>query len=324
MNAAGDILRDEIRRGGPVPFSRFMEVALYHPGCGYYTSPVDPFGKAGDFYTAEQVQPVFGTLIAAYLRQLRAELGDPGDFTVVELGAGRGEMTEAMGEFHYIPVDIGRGQLPERFAGVVFSNEFFDALPVDVYTRIGGEWIERRVDWRDGRFVWTGAGRANGDAECYLLEYGPPDAEEGTVVEVNLAAISSIAQVGRALERGFVLTIDYGYTTRELVRFPRGTLMSYRRHRALDDVLEEPGSRDITAHAPFSAIEDAGRRAGLDLVRRETLARTLLRAGEADQFAAALAAGTDQEEKRRMQLKTLLFGMGETFMTLLQRKLGPK
>ena len=97
--------------------------------------------------------------------------------------------------------------------------------------------------------------------------------------------------------------------------------MGYRRHTARDDVLADAGSRDITAHVNFTALQDAGAACGLAPVRFETLAQTLLAAGEADQFAAALGeAGTAEELRRRMQLKTLLFGMGETFRVLLQEK----
>ena len=133
---AGELLAGEIRRNGPVTFRRFMEVALYHSEHGYYRraqrAPSDPFGKHGDFFTAEQIQPVFGILMAARIRQLYREMGEPREFTVVELGAGRREMAEAFSEWVYIPVDLDAGSLPEKFCGVVFSNEFFDALPVEV------------------------------------------------------------------------------------------------------------------------------------------------------------------------------------------------
>src|SRR5207302_1268688 len=129
VTPAGELLQAEIRREGPIPFRRFMEVALYHPEHGYYRRARDPFGKEGDFFTAEQLQPVFGILIAARIRQLYREMGEPSDFVVVELGAGRGEVEQALA-CPYVPVEIDRGDLPSRFRGVVFSNEFFDALPV--------------------------------------------------------------------------------------------------------------------------------------------------------------------------------------------------
>jgi SAM-dependent MidA family methyltransferase len=124
-----------------------------------------------------------------------------------------------------------------------------------------------------------------------------------------------------ALTKGYALSVDYGFTRAESVRFPAGTLMGYRRHTARDDVLADAGLRDITAHVNFTALEESGAACGFATVRFETLARTLLAAGEADQFAAALGAGGAEEElRRRMQLKTLLFGMGETFRALLQKK----
>ncbi len=142
--------------------------------------------------------------------------------------------------------------------------------------------------------------------------------EDGARIEVNLRALEWVEAIAGALEHGHVLIIDYGFTQREAVRFPDGTLMSYRRHRAAEDVLADPGERDITAHVAFSAVEAHAQRCGFNTVRFESMASLLLRAGEADQFAAALAAGDEREAGRlRGQLKTLLFGMGETFRTLL-------
>src|SRR5262249_14913185 len=130
MTAAGEVLAAEIGREGPISFHRFMEVALYHPEHGYYRRERDPFGKEGDYFTAEQIQPVFGILMAAFIRQLYRKMGEPRDFTVVELGAGRGEMSHAFAEWGYCPINLASGAMPVRLTGVVFSNEFFDALPV--------------------------------------------------------------------------------------------------------------------------------------------------------------------------------------------------
>jgi len=317
-----EILRDEIRRDGPISFRRFMEAALYDPVHGYYRRARDPFGKQGDFYTAEQIQPVFGILMAARIRSLCQAMGAPPDFTVVELGAGRCEMAAAFSEWPYIPVDLGldlrQNAMPERFRGVVFANEFFDALPVEEVTFREGAFREVRVAW-DERFVWAPGPPVREEVADYLRRYFPPPAE-GALFEVNLDALAWLERIARALDAGFVFTIDYGFTRAESVRFPRGSLMSYRRHQADEDVLCDPGAKDITAHVPFTALEEHGARLGLETVRFETLAQTLLAAGEADQFAAALAASArDEELRRRLQLKSLLFGLGETFRTLLQR-----
>jgi SAM-dependent MidA family methyltransferase len=317
MTPAGEMLRDEIRRGGAIPFRRFMEVALYHPEHGYYARPsADPFGKEGDFFTAEQLQPVFGILVRQYARQLLGERNGTAN-VVVELGAGRGEMADAFSPWRYIPIDIRRGALPQRFSGLVFANEFFDALPVDVVARRGERWREMRVTWDGARFQWSEGEHAPDEIADYSVRY-MPEMQDGAMAEVNLAALEWLERVAGHLESGFLLTLDYGYHFRELIRFPRGTLMSYRRHRALDDVLDEPGSRDITAHVNFTALERRAREVGFAVRASERMGLTLLRAGEPDEFAEALGSGGDQERSRRsLQLKTLLFGMGETFHTLL-------
>jgi SAM-dependent MidA family methyltransferase len=316
VTAPGELLAEEIRLRGPIPFRRFMEVALYDPRHGYYRRERDPFGAHGDFYTAEQVQPVFGILVAARIRQLRRALGEPRDFTVVELGAGRREMAEAFGEWRYVPVDIDGGELPARFRGVVFSNEFFDAQPVEVAVYTGGRFREQRVGFEDGRFVWRTGEAVSGEVDDYLRRWFPPP-EEGRWYEASLGAAAWMDRIARSLDGGFVLTIDYGYTRAEAMRFPLGTLMGYHRHTAREDVLEAPGERDISAHVNFTMLRECGAARGLATESFETLAAMLLAAGEPDQFAAALGDG---ELRRRMQLKTLLFGMGETFRVLLQRK----
>jgi len=290
VTPAGEIIAAEIRKKGPIGFSRFMQIALYDPEFGYYRrARRDPFGKEGDFFTASQLQPVFGRLAAAAIRDLRESMGNPPGFQVVELGAGRGEMEASLAEFQYSGVDIDQGSYPEQCTGVYFANEFFDALPVDV--------AGRRVDMKDGRFVWTGQG-----------EWREDPAGMRTQLE----------RIGASLQHGYLLAIDYGFTERERIRFPRGTLMSYRRHQAIDDVLLNPGEQDITAHVPFTEmIEEAGK-LGLKLRKFETLAGFLLRTGERDEFREALACGSETEGARlRLQLKTLLFGMGETFRCVL-------
>ena len=316
MTPLEERLREQIARSGPMPFREFMQAALYDPEYGYYRARRDPFGKHGDFYTAEQLQPVFGILIAAEVRRMWREMGSPKDFTVVELGPGRGEMAPAFAEWRYVGVDSG-GDLPGQIRGVVFSNEFFDALPADAATVIDGTPRELLVGVEGGRLTFVTGDRVSAAIEEYWRRYCP----EACTFEANLAALEWIDRIADALVSGFHLTIDYGYVTAEHIRFRRGTLMSYRRHQASEDVLVEPGERDITAHVQFSALEDRGAARGLALERRETLAQTLLRAGEADQFAAVLAGATGAEERaRRLQLKSLLFGMGETFRTLIQRK----
>ncbi len=288
------------------------------PGTAITASRATPSAARGISLPPSSCSPCSDMLMAARVRQLRAEMGEPADFTVVELGAGRREMAAYFSDWRYIPIDIDAGALPERFRGVVFSNEFFDALPVDVAVFTGGAFRERLVTCADGGFQWITGAPVERAAEEYLRRWFPPP-EEGRCYEVNGEALEWMGRIAGALEDGFVFTIDYGYTRREALRFPAGTLMSYRRHAALEDVLAEPGTRDITAHVNFTALEECARGRGLAAVRLETLAQTLLAAGEPDQFAAALGCGAEAFE-RRLQLKTLLFGMGETFRVQLLRK----
>lgn len=315
MTPAAEILAAEISRVGPIPFSRFMEVALYHPQFGYYRTQHDPFGRHGDFYTAGQVQPVFGRLIRSEIDRLLTPEPQLARM-VVELGAGREEMRHAFDGLTYIPVDVDRGEFPQRFSGIVFANELFDALPVDVVVRRGDRLVMRRVALKDRGFIWVDAEDAPSTAVRFASGL-----EDGQMIETAHEALRWIGRIAAAMERGFVFIIDYGYTSREMVRFPEGTLMSYRRHRALDDVLADPGIQDITAHVNFTSLQDCAHSHGLQTVRFESLASTLLRAGEPDQFESALAAANDVERRRnQLQLKTLVFGMGETFRVLLLRK----
>ena len=241
MTPAGELLASEIRRNGPITFRRFMQVALYDPEHGYYRRAQDPFGKAGDFFTAEQIQPVFGILMAAQVRHLYRQMGEPRDFSVVEVGAGRREMAEAFAEWNYLPVDIDSGAMPENFVGVVFSNEFFDALPADAAVYRDGAFHEQRVALEDGTFAWH-TGEVVGDtAEHYLRRYYLPP-QEGNWYEVNLEALAWLERMAKTLTKGYVFSIDYGFTRAESVRFPAGTLMGYRRHTAREDVLAEAGA----------------------------------------------------------------------------------
>ena len=192
-----------------------------------------------------------------------------------------------------------------------------DGLPVVIYR--DGSFRQQCVGIEDGRFGWRTGGPATAEMESYLRRYFPPP-EEGRWYEINVAALDWLQRISCSLVEGFVFSIDYGFTRPESVRFPAGTLMSYRRHTARDQVLLNPGECDLTAHVNFTGLQEFGADVGLETISFTSLAQTLLLAGESDQFAAALG-GDDSDIRRRMQLKTLLFGMGETFRVLLQGRM---
>ncbi len=282
MTPAGELLRAEIERDGPLSLERFMEVALYHPQHGYYRRAVDPFGRAGDFFTASQLQPAFGQLIRAVLENYTPQRH------LRDVGAGRGEMSIAFSPpWTYEALDSG-DTWPGAIEGVLFANELFDALPCRAYD---AEDRESRVTFESGLFQWTSA----------------PVREECP----GLPAM--VARLAQALTCGLLLVIDYGYRAPDYRhRFPQGSLMSYRRHQAETNVLAHPGEQDITAHVNFTRLIDCARTSGLRLRTHTRLSTLLLQAGE--QTVAQLA------REHAGALKTLLFGMGESFDALLLEK----
>lgn len=318
---------DEIGRQGPISFRRFMELALYHPEHGYYRRARDPFGKGGDFFTNSQLQPVFGRLLAQQISRWRDEMGHPSEFTVVEIGAGRGETLQqvqrCLTDATCITVEVASGNLSRSLVGVVYANEFFDALPVHVVSRRGGKIIEHCVGADDSGFCWVEGAAPETALEDYIENYAPGLAD-GQKTEVNLAALEELQKIALSIESGYLLTVDYGYTAREIAgsrRLSNGSLMSYSHHQALEDVLTDPGGRDITAHVNFTALEKRGEQVGLSSLGLQTQAQFLLEAGQPDEFQQALAARDESEARQlRLQLKSLLFGMGETFQVLVQRK----
>ena len=262
MTPAGELLAAEIRRDGPIPFRRFMEVALYHPEHGYYRRPRDPFGKAGRLLhgradPAGLRHPDGGAHPPALPRDGRAARISRWS----NWARAGGEMAEAFSEWRYVPVDIDCGELPESFRGVVFSNEFFDALPVDVAVFRDGAFREQRVALRRTD-ASSGETAATVAPEVERLPARATSRRPKKAAGTKRTSTRSRGwSASRArCEAGYVLTIDYGYTRAESVRFPAGTLMGYRRHTAREDVLEDPGERDITAHVNFTALEECGAR----------------------------------------------------------------
>jgi len=173
-------LAAQIEREGPILFSAFMEAALYDPQHGYYSAARraadEPTGIHGDYFTAAQLQPVFGRLIRSAALALRGELALPAHCALVDWGAGRALMAEAFPDFEYIPVEV-HGPRPGPLEGIVLANELFDALPVDV-VRGGRRGLRLlRVGWRDGRFAWVEGEEPPGEWKEYALAMAQPFAD---------------------------------------------------------------------------------------------------------------------------------------------------
>jgi len=349
-------IEQEIGERGPVPFSRYMEMCLYEPDLGYYARSSAQFGKAGDFYTSSDVHAIFGRLMARQFEEMWRALGTPARIEIVELGPGRGlfardvldwsrrKFGDFLGALHYTLVEASAalreklaatleehiaagkaailGALPSQvFAEnvIVFANEFFDALPVEVLSSHGA----LRVGWESGRFFESFVPASATEME-YLDRYSIRP-EEGERVEAGLEALRWMQRIAAAGLRGFVAIIDYGYTREELLAGRhRGTIMCYRQHSASDNPYEAPGEQDITAHVNFTAVRAAGEQAGLECLGLVTQAQFLMGIGEETQFSDALEdAHLPQERtKRGLQLKQLVTpaGMGETFQVLVMSR----
>ena len=325
-------LRERIRNEGPLSFRDFMEEALYHPEFGYYNSTRNPIGRQGDFYTSSDLDPIFGKLLARKFAQMASALGvSPEAFTIVELGAGRGLLARQILEHHRFPYRIlersaamrerQRGSLqgfdvewlealPAGITGCVFSNEFFDALPV------------RRVICRNGALREIHVTSEFSEVEGDLQEPLDISLSEGQLADINMDARQWIKRIGASLDRGYHLAIDYGYQDREFYARPRGTLMCYWRHQAVEDPYLRIGEQDITAHVNFSDLIREGAAVGLTTEEFKTQMDFLVQLGVLQELEALMPADTAETIQRVMAVKKLVLpgGMGERFKVLVQRK----
>lgn len=329
-------------------FRDFMESALYDPERGFYSTRV----QTADFYTAPELHPAFGAVLAGRLAALlrRVKAARPAErLAVVESGCGDGtlaaQVARRLRENHsdvadglrFVLVERSRKDLTAatrrvtafgltvdactsierlpRFAGVLYSNELFDALPAHLLRKSEGNMFEVYVD-DDGRQVLGGISTPELAAGAIAIA---PALAEGESHAVSLEAPRWLAEAAARLTAGFLLTVDYGKRfTNETPNAPR----AYRAHRIEPDLTAAPGAQDLTVPADFSALIAAGETAGAPLESFESLSRFLLEGG-IESFVAAAAGDDASSYKERAQLKTLIHpeGMGEAFKVLIQRKL---
>lgn len=326
--------------GGGIPFREFMELALYHPTLGYYNVPREKIGRSGDYLTSPEMSPLFGAMVGRQLRELWERMGEPARFDVVEAGPGTGvlardilawatrtapefeaalkytlvETSPALGERQLATLVAEglkaqlRDELPSRVTGCILSNELLDAMPVhrvavengglrEVYVSTDGERFSEEL--RDPHL----------DIVAYFEALGLLPGE-GCRAEVNLAAPEWMTDAARALERGYVLTFDYGYEASELYAPWRtaGTLLGFYRHNPSHDPYARIGRQDITAHVDFTTIRRAGEGAGLTTLRLTTQSAFLAALGLGEALAASTGSQQDMEEyfARRRAVTELL------------------
>ena len=345
---------------GVLPFDRYMEIALYAPGLGYYANSRHKFGEAGDFVTAPEVSPLFSRCLARQVAECLRNL-DAG--SVLEFGAGSGVMAaDLLAELdvldalpqRYLILELSpslqqtqlatlRERVPQLlarvewlqhmpepgFQGVVLGNELLDAMPVQRFRRHAGAWQELSVGIGDDGLCdhWHDL-HSPGLAETLAQIW--PDAqgvEEGYCSEVNLRLAPWLHALASSVSRGYVILIDYGYTQREYYHPERrqGTLICHFRHRVHDDPYLLPGLQDITANVDFSAVARAGLQAGFALAGLTTQAHFLLDSG----LENHLSASDPEQLRQHLQLMqgvkklTLPSEMGERFKVLALARNAP-
>jgi SAM-dependent MidA family methyltransferase len=341
------LIANEIGAGGWMSFARYMELALYQPGLGYYAGGSTKFGGAGDFVTAPEISSLFSQTLARQVAQILDQAGEQ----IVELGAGSGRMAHdlllTLAElgalpFSYAIVELSaelrqRQQqkldtlpqalrsrvqwldaLPERIAGLVLANEVLDALPVHLVAWYDKSIMERGVTWdAQQQLGWADRELAPGALLDRALPLSPPTPY---VSEISLAVPALVATLARTLERGALVFIDYGFGAREYYhpQRNRGTLMCHYRHRAHDDPFFLPGLQDITSHVDFTSVALAGIDCGLKLLGYTTQAHFLVNAGITDVLARTSPDNSAEYLPLAAQAQKLLSPaeMGELFKVI--------
>jgi SAM-dependent MidA family methyltransferase len=304
------LIRDDIAaNGGWIPFARYMELALYAPGLGYYTAGARKLGREGDFITAPEMTPLYGQTLA---RQA-AQVLESGLDQILEIGAGSGTLAAALLvelerldrlPRHYYILEVSPdlrererdllalkvphllerviwlNRLPTLYPGLIIGNEVLDAMPVHM-VRTGASGLEEAgVTLKDETFAW-----AYRPAAAELLSAAVAlQLPERYQTEIQLVARGFVRTLAQSMARGVILLIDYGFPAHEYYHAQRseGTLMCHYRHRAHADPFFLPGLQDITSHIDFSAVARAGGEAGLELLGYAGQAQFLINCGITD------------------------------------------
>ena len=347
-------ISDLIHKRGKITFADFMELALYHSEYGYYTSKKEKIGKEGDYYTSSDVHSVFGELIASQLEQMWRLLGS-NRFTVVEIGAGKGwlchdilnyvrnEYPEFFEKIDYKIVEISRNLIErqsntlkgleekvswESFSedgfsfnpieGCFLSNEFVDSLPVHQVVVENNRLKEIYVTTTDDMFCEKIDELSNPELEDYF-DNSKINLKEGQRAEVNLKALDWVKNISYCLNRGFVITMDYGHLAEDLYSEERyrGTLMCYYEHTTSENPYERVGNQDITSHVNFSSIIEEGARSGLSTTGFTRQSNFLIALGILNKMNEVQG-----DISKLLTMKNLFLpgGMGDIFKVLIQHK----
>lgn len=341
------IIQSKIESGGPVSFHDFMEMALYYPSLGYYNSDRNKIGNEGDYYTSPVLSSLFGELIGKQIEEMWTLL-DKKPFTIVEYGAGTGALCKDIlyylqnnpplyEELNYCIIEKGEAMRKRQqellhnkvswyasikeiplVAGCVLSNELLDNFAVH-RVKMETELMEVFVDYKNG---FEEILRPATDELKNSLKEQNIELPENYSTEINLQAIDWIKEIAQSLKKGFVLTIDYGYSAEEFYSPKRnsGTLICYKGHQVNSSPYTDIGSQDITAHVNFSALSHWGEKYDLQCAGFTTQSNFLRSLGLMNYLRNLEMRDPENNRNSIIQIQKLLVDMGTKFKVLIQQK----
>jgi len=355
-HAVQTLIRDKIySAGGWISFEQFMNLSLYAPGMGYYSSGATKLGSAGDFVTAPEISSLFGRTLAQQILQISQQIKHA---DILEFGAGSGKLAldllleleksnalpgkyfilEISAELrqrqqtlftdkipHLVHLIEWLEQLPDQFTGTILANEVLDAMPVHIVKWDNNVLFVRGVRWQNNQFSWQDRPinntELNHNASQLTPQINPDNNLTYTYVsEINLTASHFMHSLTSILQQGVILLIDYGFGRSEYYHPQRnqGTLMCHYRHHAHDDPFYLPGLQDITSHVDFSAITQAAENTRLPLLGYTTQAYFLINCGITEILAQTPAEDTRNFLPQSSQLQKLISPaeMGELFKVI--------
>lgn len=351
------LIKKRIQNEGAISFRDFMDMALYYPELGYYTSKKDKIGGLGDFFTSSELDEVFGNLLAKQFAEIFYKLNEK-NFSIIEIGAGKGylafdilsflkkEFNDVFKNIEYIIIEKSPYHIEfqkeilkdfpnvkwvqnitdfenESITGIIFSNELFDSFPVHMIRKKNGNIYEIFIKLDENDNVVEIEKNPSKEIIEYISELHI-DIPEGMTTEINLDAKEYIQEIGKKLKKGYVITIDYGYPSKELYKpyRMRGTLLCYYRHKYSENYYENVGLQDITSHVNFSALKFYGEKVGLKTLGFTDQAHFLTSLGLMDIISKLQEKDDFSSFERLNRLKTLVLpkGMGEKFKVLVQYK----
>ena len=350
-----DIIKNKIKVSGNISFKEFMNLALYHPNLGYYTSPKNKISASGDFITATSQSSIFATTMAQVFEQSIRGLGK--HTSIIEFGAGTGKFAvDSISELQrldslphkYIIVELSNdlklrqqeyvkknipnlfskfewaSELPkEKITAVIFANEVLDAMPVDIFKTKDGKLLQQCVIVKDNKFKLDDldCNQPRFETEAQKLTDNDLEFIDGYTSEINTWITPWIKSVADCLEKGVVLLCDYGYHRQEYYRSERdmGTLTCYHQHKVNFDPFINVGTQDITAHIDFTSVAESACDNGLELQGYMTQANFLKRADVAKIFLE-ITKRLDSKDLARYNndMKELLLGdkLAEVFKVI--------